>query len=1637
MITPHKLYRAITQEILHSEFLKLVKLDKNFIYKYIESSHFFNQVTKIVYENDYSSQAAYDLCQPLLEEMWKEDKPEKPLYYFYQYALSYSFPSSIEIELNEEWNKASLLYLKVLRVIGDYEKKSTSKSMVANYPLNLLSDEEESAYRVSEEYSFFKKTFYQEYVYEMMKLNQDLIKFNTLDHICGVHYLALFIGKQLFKAGFPVDLGRVSGAGAGHDIGKFGCRSWEGSRVAYLHYYYTDLWFKKRNINYIGNIALNHSTWDLELENLSIESLLLIYSDFRVKNDTDDKGKTEMKFFTLKDSFDVILNKLDNLDSKKVKRYVRVYNKLKDFEDYICQLGIELDPNKAPQSIEKTKKYYSLMKGIEITQELKYLAINHNIHLMYQFRDETSLSEVLEIIRSENNPTNLREYLDVLKEYSTYLTQKQKIITIRFLYEKLIHPEEDIRKQCAELIGSLIALFDEKYRKEIPEGVSLPPADINSFDLLEEFLNLFVEPDHKIIPLHRQWIGYNTKILITTVLNLCEPGQVNKFKEVILKYYNKSNTYETYINICLLDVVGHIPLEDDEGGLAIIYNYIKYNYKNSDPTIRVAALSAITYLMPLLKKYPEFINDLNTLLASEVKDSIAAENYLKIKIIESLKWDRVKIQKYYNSYKENLEDTSNIFLSNLKTATNWVTKKVQVRIVLENFLDGKNNDGLYTAMHYCNLLKVSGVESVRNSAGKALVSLMPSLPLEQRNDISVELLRALELESYQFTKYIPNYLGQVLLFLKPYELDEVIDDIKFKIKQSNNQIKSLLFRTVGVIINNYPNYKDVFSEDKNVYIKRKNKLLGILLNGLAHDSLNIRQISFSVLGKEVFGSNVLSLEEKYNIFKSIAKKILTLLGDNEEDQLLFLTNSSGLNNIYRFISDYIFNFGSIYIKTPKQVAFFPGSFDPFTLGHKEICRAIKNERFEVYLAVDEFSWSKRTQPHLIRRNIVNMSIADEMDVYLYPEDFPVNIANPDDLKALKDNLASDKVFMVVGSDVILNASAYKGKGIENSITEFPHIIFERRNSNSKDNELNLNKVLDLINNELIKLNIPPQYEDVSSTQFRSYIDRNMDTSDLIDPLAQKYIHETNLYRHEPRYKSVIQSISVDVNIIDNPTGNLLNNIVKTLHDGSKDAYENIKRVLAKQEGKIILINHIEDNKIIAYGAIHWIPSDEIYNEFKNVEITKVIRENYTGRIVSIDGLFVNYNQDNYRMQQIILTEILAYSLKNDYGYAIYNNTIDNGPIENIVDILKLQGFIDIPYSKYKQVLAVNMTNPCTLNLDLETVIKEPFKSRRPVKEVIKKTRRNLQEALTDLYPGNLVISFDKDMINETLIKKICMENGVSPIPTNPRKLGSLMCVPFGNILNRAIVPNTVTKSLHVEKLFNPDMKRFTIGPYPYYLNLDNQIKMIRSFNKPIILIDDLLHKGYRIKGIGPILKEQSIDVHKTIVGILSGRGKELMDIKNREVDCAYFIPKLRLWFNENSLYPFIGGDTLWRGVSPSKNLISSINLILPYTSPHFIKGVTNRSVFRLSEVCILNTMEILQVLEEEYQKMNERKLTLGLLGDVFISPRYPDAGENILYDLSVNPSNYLENNLETLRKLEHSIITGDLQRIDSDEILKK
>lgn len=171
--------------------------------------------------------------------------------------------------------------------------------------------------RVEAQYARFEQAVRESHLLAVMRLGMEATPFDPASHTIGVHNIALHTAILAKKAGFPVDLPLVSAAALGHDIGKFGCRGEDLSRIAYLHYYYTWQWFSRNDMEEIGYISANHSTWDLEFENLPIESLLLIYADFRVRGTRAPGEKERMRIYSLKDAYEMIFCKLADMTPEK------------------------------------------------------------------------------------------------------------------------------------------------------------------------------------------------------------------------------------------------------------------------------------------------------------------------------------------------------------------------------------------------------------------------------------------------------------------------------------------------------------------------------------------------------------------------------------------------------------------------------------------------------------------------------------------------------------------------------------------------------------------------------------------------------------------------------------------------------------------------------------------------------------------------------------------------------------------------------------------------------------------------------------------------------------------------------------------------------------------------------------------------------------------------------------------------------------------------------------------------------------------------------------------------------------------------------------------------------------------------
>lgn len=1517
------------------------------------------------------------LCRPELETLCPGEPSDGWLAYAYDYARRLLYPEKTDAE---PFAPGAVFLLSVLQVLFAAEAELLPHDSA--WTFDFLADDELAGSPCAPSYQRFLRLWRREFVYELMRLGLEVTPYRTLEHIAGVHHLAVTAARALRKSGVAVDVALVSGAAAGHDLGKFGCRP--GERVPYLHYFYTDQWFRRRRMTDIGHVAANHSVWDLEPDYLSVEALLLIYADFRVKQLHDAQGREITRISTLAQAFQVILDKLDDVDGEKQKRYTRVYARLEDFEQFMVSCGVDVTMS-GGDTPPLPEKHTALMTDDEALRALTLRCVGHNMELMHRLTDQRSFARLLEEARGETDWRRLRAYLAVMESYSLYLHIPQKVQTLTFLYELLMHREGDIRRQAAALLGEIIAGFHAGYAKERPADIRPDPRAITDVDQWRLYLDKILYPDHKLMPQHRRWIGYTLKFAVGSLLSHC-PGREERFLAPVFAYYRRPEDLDDYTAFQLLDTAAALPDTAYTASRARqMTAFAAALSLRKDLTIRMAA---VLLLDRLARLYPEDGRALEAVTAVPDGDS-GTLRYLKQDVLSQgapllLPEDVV----------------SEIFLDNLKTATPWITKQGNLRLLTDFARSGKS-PALHIATHLSNLIKVSDRVTVRHSAGNALLALAPRLTADQRNEVAVELCRGLELGQQEFTKYIPDYLGRFALWLPPAELDEVLDDLRVNLSSSDSRVTASVLDTVGVIYEAYDAYRSRFPETDDAYRRRRERLLGLLMRGLSGIDGATRQEALFVLGRRVFGSGELGRHEKRRAFMLTQRKLLSAQDEFPGEGLTFYYRAAMLGKLYRFITEERlfhkgFDFGA-----PRPVAFFPGTFDPFTLSHKGIVRAIRDQGFEVLLAIDEFSWSKKTQPYRLRRRIAAMAVADVFHVSIFPEDFPVNIANPENLHELRAAFPGRSVSIVVGSDVVLHASSYKKSVTPDSIHTFDHVVFRRTEPDAEPADYSC------ITGKVLELTLPPQLEEISSTRIREAVDANRDISNLIDPTVQEFIYRRGLYLREPQDKPVLRTEDLSFLPASPETAE---KFLRTMLSVPTAA---ALRTQIESRGDDVMVCRDTDGTILGAASYACLDSARLFARLGDPALSGLVRQNAGGRTLLISGLFVPRGERQSDLCQLLITEVLTLALSREFTYALYL------PLEGAVSgygrqLLTLQGFV--PAGDSTDALAVDMRCPIVLSRNVDTAVKAPFSSSPRVLAAIAAAHRRLQAALTKLQPGSLVLSLSAGVIYHRLLQRITGRNGVPAEPTTPRVLGPDICVPYGKILRGVAVPNTVTKTLRTDKVYEPDLSTYSIEAYPDYSPLPDQVRTIHAFARPVILVDDMLHDGKRIRRLAPLLAETNTPVDQVLVGYLTGMGRDLMEQLGYDVDAIYYLPNLRLRFVESTLYPFIGGDTVRRSEALPGGLQPAVNRILPYAAPEYT-GMDDETAWELSLCCLENARDILLALETEFRSLYARNLTLSRLGEAVILPLCPDKGGCMTYDLSRAASTYLEGDIELLKRM--------------------
>lgn len=1517
------------------------------------------------------------LCRPELETLCPGEPSEGWLAYAYDYARRLLYPEKTDAE---PFAPGAVFLLSVLQVLFAAEAELLPHDPA--WTFDFLTDDELAGSPCAPSYQRFLRLWRREFVYELMRLGLEVTPYRTLEHIAGVHHLAVTAARALRKSGVAVDVALVSGAAAGHDLGKFGCRP--GERVPYLHYFYTDQWFRRRRMTDIGHVAANHSVWDLEPDYLSVEALLLIYADFRVKQLHDAQGREITRISTLAQAFQVILDKLDDVDGEKQKRYTRVYARLEDFEQFMVSRGVDVTMS-GGDTPPLPEKHTALMTDDEALRALTLRCVGHNMELMHRLTDQRSFARLLEEARGETDWRRLRAYLAVMESYSLYLHIPQKVQTLTFLYELLMHREGDIRRQAAALLGEIIAGFHAGYAKERPADIRPDPRAITDVDQWRLYLDKILYPDHKLMPQHRRWIGYTLKFAVGSLLSHC-PGREERFLAPVFAYYRRPEDLDDYTAFQLLDTAAALPDTAYTASRARqMTEFAAALSLRKDLTIRMAA---VLLLDRLARLYPEDGRALEAVTAVPDGDS-GTLRYLKQDVLSQgapllLPEDVV----------------SEIFLDNLKTATPWITKQGNLRLLTDFARSGKS-PALHIATHLSNLIKVSDRVTVRHSAGNALLALAPRLTADQRNEVAVELCRGLELGQQEFTKYIPDYLGRFALWLPPAELDEVLDDLRVNLSSSDSRVTASVLDTVGVIYEAYDAYRSRFPETDDAYRRRRERLLGLLMRGLSGIDGATRQEALFVLGRRVFGSGELGRHEKRRAFMLTQRKLLSAQDEFPGEGLTFYYRAAMLGKLYRFITEERLFHKGFDFGVPRPVAFFPGTFDPFTLSHKGIVRAIRDQGFEVLLAIDEFSWSKKTQPYRLRRRIAAMAVADVFHVSIFPEDFPVNIANPENLHELRAAFPGRSVSIVVGSDVVLHASSYKKSVTPDSIHTFDHVVFRRTEPDAEPADYSC------ITGKVLELTLPPQLEEISSTRIREAVDANRDISNLIDPTVQEFIYRRGLYLREPQDKPVLRTEDLSFLPASPETAE---KFLRTMLSVPTAA---ALRTQIESRGDDVMVCRDTDGTILGAASYACLDSARLFARLGDPALSGLVRQNAGGRTLLISGLFVPRGERQSDLCQLLITEVLTLALSREFTYALYL------PLEGAVSgygrqLLTLQGFV--PAGDSTDALAVDMRCPIVLSRNVDTAVKAPFSSSPRVLAAIAAAHRRLQAALTKLQPGSLVLSLSAGVIYHRLLQRITGRNGVPAEPTTPRVLGPDICVPYGKILRGVAVPNTVTKTLRTDKVYEPDLSTYSIEAYPDYSPLPDQVRTIHAFARPVILVDDMLHDGKRIRRLAPLLAETNTPVDQVLVGYLTGMGRDLMEQLGYDVDAIYYLPNLRLRFVESTLYPFIGGDTVRRSEALPGGLQPAVNRILPYAAPEYT-GMDDETAWELSLCCLENARDILLALETEFRSLYARNLTLSRLGEAVILPLCPDKGGCMTYDLSRAASTYLEGDIELLKRM--------------------
>ena len=242
----------------------------------------------------------------------------------------------------------------------------------------------------------------------------------------------------------------------------------------------------------------------------------------------------------------------------------------------------------------------------------------------------------------------------------------------------------------------------------------------------------------------------------------------------------------------------------------------------------------------------------------------------------------------------------------------------------------------------------------------------------------------------------------------------------------------------------------------------------------------------------------------------------------------------------------------------------------------------------------------------------------------------MNIANPADLKRLVSLFPRQEVYVVAGSDVVANASAYRASSQPYSIHAMNHVIFRRAGEAELPPDLP-------ITGKIIHLQLPPHLEDISSSRIRENVDLNRDISTFIDPVIQDFIYQNGLYLRDTQDKPLLYAGDLDFQWVESPSPQLLADLTA----GQPDR-EVLRQAMSRHGDQVLLLRRTApQQQLLGYVSYRLLSTSQLFDALEDNELANRVRLRSAGNVVLITSLAADTTHRHKDYHQLLLSELLA------------------------------------------------------------------------------------------------------------------------------------------------------------------------------------------------------------------------------------------------------------------------------------------------------------------------------------------------------------------------------------------------------------